>query len=153
MNKINDDQFLTVHGWMRTKLKLSGNELWLYALIYSFNKATKKEFYGSNAYMQEWLGVSHNTIRECLRKLVARGLIFRRDAITENGTRCYYMVNITALGIRHIDQEARFQTVRNPHAIASVSDTAQEVDVPQSMCLHHDLNTTSSTFESPYFSH
>lgn len=42
MNKIQDDQFVTVHGWMRTQLGLKANELWLYALIYSFNKATKE---------------------------------------------------------------------------------------------------------------
>lgn len=131
MNKINDDQFLTVHGWMRTRLKLSGNELWLYALIYSFNKATKKEFYGSNAYMREWLGVSHNTIREALKRLVARGLIFRRDAITDNGTRCYYMVELKPLGIRHIVQDVHFRAKTETN-VQDLESPSQNLDTPAS---------------------
>lgn len=134
MNKINDDQFLTVHGWMRTRLKLSGNELWLYALIYSFNKATKKEFYGSNAYMREWLGVSHNTIRDALKRLVARGLIFRRDAITDNGTRCYYMVELKPLGIRHIVQDVHFR--------AKTETNVQDLESPG-----QNLDSTPSKIE------
>lgn len=137
MNKINDDQFLTVHGWMRTRLKLSGNELWLYALIYSFNKTTKKEFYGSNAYMQEWLGVSHNTIRDALKRLVAKELLIRRDAVAENGSRCYYMVNLKPLGIRHIVQEVHFRLKAE-----TVKTNVQNLEPPS-----QNLDSTPSKIE------
>lgn len=154
MNKIHDNQFITVHGWMRTRLKLSGNELWLYALIYSFNKTTKKEFYGSNAYMQEWLGVSHNTIREALKRLVARGLIFRRDAITDNGTRCYYMVNLKPLGIRNIVQDVHFRV--NTETDVQNLDTApseieegvyQKLETPSSKTgANNNTNNNNETY-------
>lgn len=56
MLRVKDDQFIAVHGWMRTRLGLCSNDLWLFALIYSYNKSTQKEFYGSVSYMEEWIG-------------------------------------------------------------------------------------------------
>ena len=35
MGKLKDDSNFQIYGWMATKLKLKGNELLIYAIIYS----------------------------------------------------------------------------------------------------------------------
>ena len=41
---ISDGTYITIQGWMRTDLKLSGNELIVYAIIYGFSQNKQGEF-------------------------------------------------------------------------------------------------------------
>lgn len=38
MGRLKDDNNIQIYGWMTTKLKLKGNELLIYAVIYSFSR-------------------------------------------------------------------------------------------------------------------
>lgn len=72
----------TIYGWMITDLKLSGYELHIYALIYSYN-VKKKAFGGTIEYIAEWLGLDavnglhREHINDCINNLIRKGHIRR----------------------------------------------------------------------------
>lgn len=74
--KVREDNYFAVQGWMVTELKLKGNALMLYAIIYGFSQTTNTAFTGSVDYLCEWLGgVSRPTIINTLDNLVKQGLL------------------------------------------------------------------------------
>ena len=54
--------FYTVFSWMTTVLKLSGNELAVFAIIYSFSQDGKSEFKGSLNYLRKFTNTSKQTV-------------------------------------------------------------------------------------------
>jgi uncharacterized phage protein (TIGR02220 family) len=84
---IKDTNFVTIQGWMRTKLNLKGNELLAYAVIYGFSQAAGTKFTGSRKYLAEWCGCSMATIDRTLISLVDKGLISKTSHITKYGCR------------------------------------------------------------------
>ena len=69
--KVREDNYFAVQGWMVTELKLKGNALMLYAIIYGFSQTTNTAFTGSVDYLCEWLGgVSRPTVINTLDNLV-----------------------------------------------------------------------------------
>ena len=79
--------FVTIQGWMRTKLNLKGNELLAYAVIYGFSQTDGAKFTGSRKYLAEWCGCSVATIDRTLNSLVDKDLISRTSYITKHGYR------------------------------------------------------------------
>lgn len=74
--KVREDNYFTVQGWMVSELKLKGNALMLYAIIYGFSQTTNTAFTGSVDYLCEWLGgVSRPTVINTLENLVKQGLL------------------------------------------------------------------------------
>lgn len=66
---------LVCQSWMRTELGLKGEELMTYALIWGFSQDGQSCFYGSFAYVMEWVGCSRRTAIRLLQKLEEKGLI------------------------------------------------------------------------------
>ena len=83
-NKIKEGNYYTVQSFMRNDLKLKGNELSIYAIIFGFTQDGESWFTGSLTYLQDWLGVSKNTVRSALDSLVGKGFIFK-DTQSVNG--------------------------------------------------------------------
>lgn len=74
--KVREDNYFAVQGWMVTELKLKGNALMLYAIIYGFSQTTNTAFTGSVDYLCEWLGgVSRPTVINTLDNLVKQELL------------------------------------------------------------------------------
>lgn len=84
---VNDTNFVTIQGWMRTKLNLKGNELLAYAVIYGFSQTGGARFTGSRKYLAEWCGCSLATIDRTLDSLVGKGLITKTAYVTPHGYR------------------------------------------------------------------
>lgn len=101
MAAVNDNNFVTIQGWMRTKLNLKGNELLAYAVIYGFSQTDGAKFTGSRKYLAEWCGCSIATIDRTLNSLVDKGLISRTSYVTKHG---YRAVEYAAMGPTHIDE-------------------------------------------------
>lgn len=79
--KVREDNYFAVQGWMVTELKLKGNALMLYAIIYGFSQTTNTAFTGSVDYLCEWLGgVSRPTVINTLDNLVKQGLLTKSNA-------------------------------------------------------------------------
>lgn len=81
---INDGNYITIQGWMRTDLNLSGNELIVYAIIYGFSQNGHGEFKGTAQYLADWVGCTRRTITSILKKLVEENVICRRVVFLEN---------------------------------------------------------------------
>ena len=81
---ISDGTYITIQGWMRTELKLSGNELIVYAIIYGFSQNKQGEFTGSAQYLADWVGCTRRTVMTILNKLVEAKLISKTEIILNN---------------------------------------------------------------------
>lgn len=116
---IKDTNFVTIQGWMRTKLNLKGNELLAYAVIYGFSQTDGATFTGSRKYLAEWCGCSLATVDRTLNALIDKGLISRTAYITTHGYRAveYSTTYPTTIDGRPED-EPRTKNTDEPHVLA-----------------------------------
>lgn len=85
-NNLNDESFYTVFGWMVNKLKLTGNEVNVYAVIYGYSQNGIGEFIGSRKYIMSVSGIKSNkTIYKILKNLVDKGYILEFPRCKTNG--------------------------------------------------------------------
>lgn len=89
--------FLNIQGWMVKELKLSGNELLCYALIYGFSQDGQSVFSGSSKYIQEWLNISTPTVFAILKKLCEKGLIEKIEKVVNGCHLCDYKIILDPL--------------------------------------------------------
>lgn len=93
--KFKRENFIQVQGFAIVDLKLSGNELLCYSLIYGFSQDRESEFAGSLSYIASALNVTKANAKAILDRLINKGLIEKRD-ILENGVKlCRYQINNT----------------------------------------------------------
>jgi predicted transcriptional regulator len=85
----NDENYITIQGWMITRLGLSGNELICYALIFGFSQ-NRGAYNGSLAYMSEALNLSRSGTINVLRKLMDKQYIEKEDEYENNVKFCRY---------------------------------------------------------------
>lgn len=92
---INDGNYITIQRWMRTELKLSGNELIVYAIIYGFSQNKQGEFTGSVQYLADWVGCTKRTVTTILRKFVDEELVKKTVVqLDNNSKRVSYQANV-----------------------------------------------------------
>ena len=92
---ISDGNYITIQSWMRTDLKLSGNELIVYAIIYGFSQNKQGEFTGSVQYLADWVGCTKRTVTTILRKFVDEELVKKTVVqLDNNSKRVSYRANV-----------------------------------------------------------
>lgn len=79
MNKQIRNCYLNVQGWMVTDLRLKGNDLFLFALIYGFCQNREAAFTGSLDYLCQWTNTSERTVQNTINRLVNAGLIVKHS--------------------------------------------------------------------------
>lgn len=80
-----------IHDWFINKLNLKSHDLIIFALIYSFSKDGKSEYYGSLSFLEGITGANRRTVIRVLNNLVERNLVLvNRDSGKTNK----YRVNI-----------------------------------------------------------
>jgi hypothetical protein len=79
----NNKDYIVIQGWMINDLKLNGNELLAFALIYGFCKDGQSKFTGSLNYLCEWLNCSRNTAIKSLNDLSKKNLI-KKEQVEQN---------------------------------------------------------------------
>ena len=88
---ISDGTYITIQGWIRTELKLSGNELIVYAIIYGFSQNKQGKLTGSAQYLADWVGCTRRTVMTILNKLVEAKLISKTEiSLNDNEKRVSY---------------------------------------------------------------
>lgn len=93
--KIRDENFYTVLGWMLNILELKGNELIIFAIIYSFSQDGESEFNGSLTYLQKFSNIkAQNTVITTLKSLTEKNYILKRPYIKDNVQRVAYRANL-----------------------------------------------------------
>lgn len=83
------EQYITIQGWMRTKLNLKGNDLLVYAIIYGFSQTTNQKFTGSLQYLADWCGATKQGIQKNLKHLIELGLIVKEENKVYNSVAYY----------------------------------------------------------------
>lgn len=97
MAAVKDNNFISIQGWMRTKLNLKGYELIVYALIYGFSQDENSKFSGTRRYIAEWCGCSLRTVDNTLASLLAKKLIVKHEKYVNGVRACDYAANLNAI--------------------------------------------------------
>lgn len=79
MNKQIRNCYLNIQGWIVTDLRLKGNDLFLFALIYGFCQNREAAFTGSLDYLCQWTNTSERTVQNTINRLVNAGLIIKQS--------------------------------------------------------------------------
>ena len=90
-----DNSYITIQGWMSSRLNLRGNDLLTFALIYGFCQDGEGRFNGSLGYVQKWLCASKPTAIAAITSLIQQGLITKHE--TAAGYKNAYSVNMEAI--------------------------------------------------------
>jgi hypothetical protein len=78
-----DTNYINIQGWMINRLKLSGNKLIIYAVIYGFSQDGVSKYAGSASYLAECAGITRQATLGILKSLTEDGLITKTTR-TEN---------------------------------------------------------------------
>lgn len=81
---IKNENFITIQGWMINDLNLKGNNLLIYAIIYSFSQDGKSSFHGSLDYLEEWTNSTKAGVIKNLNTLIAMGLLSKEECAGGN---------------------------------------------------------------------
>jgi len=110
--------YFTILDFMVKDLKLSGNELLIYALIYGFSQDGDSEFKGSINYLSERIGACRKTTQNTLNSLLKKGLIDKKIDTINNVTFNRYKA-------KKIDKTtSTIPTSTTPTTIAPATNTA-----------------------------
>lgn len=95
MNEVTDKNYIVIQSFMVSDLKLKGNELLIYAIIFGFSQTTGQAFHGSLTYLESWTNSTRHTVISSLKSLVEKGLIEKEEQ-TINGVKyCSYRAKIS----------------------------------------------------------
>ena len=90
VNKVRNDNYFQVQGWMVNQLELKGNELMVYAIIYGFSQIDDQYFTGSLQYLADWTNSTKRGVNKTLISLVEKGLLIKRDKVINRVKYCEY---------------------------------------------------------------
>lgn len=88
-----DSNHILIHGWMINKLKLKGNDLLIFAIIYGFSQDCLSKFEGSLSYLEKSSNASRNTVIKSIKKLVELGFLNKHNNIINGVKFCSYSQN------------------------------------------------------------
>lgn len=91
---MNDNNYVVIQGWMCNELKLSGNELLIFALIYGFSQDGESEFSGSRSYIANTFNISKPTVDKTLKSLMDKNLITKRETIINDVKMNRYKISL-----------------------------------------------------------
>lgn len=89
-----NDNYITIFGWMTNDLGLSGNELNVFALIYGFSQDGESWFQGNRRYIADTLNISRPTVDKALNSLKEKGLIIKGSYTYNDITTNRYKVSL-----------------------------------------------------------
>lgn len=113
MAKVSENNFLTIEGWMRTALNLSGNELLVFAVIYQFSQGKAGRYIGGLPYLADWCGCHADTARRAVRALEERGLILAQRGEVNGIPYCNYIVCEESLQNARVSSQNTTDTLAN----------------------------------------
>lgn len=89
-SRVENENYVHIQGFMVKELKLKGNELIIYAIIYGFSQAENQKFTGSLQYLADWTNSTKQGVLKNLKSLIEKGLIEKED-VNINGVKfCKY---------------------------------------------------------------
>ena len=95
---IKRENYITIQGWMVTDLKLKGNSLLIYAIIYGFSQEDGQYFTGSRQYLADWTNGTKRGVQQVLNNLIDAGLLEKKASLINGVKFCSYRANKVPLG-------------------------------------------------------
>lgn len=89
-SKVQKDNYIVIQGWMIEDLKLKGNELIIYAIIYGFSQTEGQLFNGSLQYLADWTNSTKQGVSKNLKSLIEKSYIVKNDKIMNGVKFCEY---------------------------------------------------------------
>lgn len=89
-SKVKDENYISIQGWMVTKLGLKGNELLIYAIIYGFSQAEGQAFNGSLQYLADWTNSTKQGVLKNLKSLIEKGYLGKNENYINGVKFCEY---------------------------------------------------------------
>lgn len=90
MSKVIDGNFVVIQSWMLKEMKLKGNELLVYAIIYGFSQDGEQEFTGSLQYLADWTNSTKQGVIKNLNSLITKGYIEKHESFVNGVKFCSY---------------------------------------------------------------
>lgn len=90
MSKVQNENYVVIQGWMINDLKLKGNELIVYAIIYGFTQIEGQLFNGSLQYLADWTNSTKQGVIKNLKSLIEKGYIVKNEKIINGVKFCEY---------------------------------------------------------------
>ena len=84
--RVNDEDFILIQGWMLSDFNLNGNELIIYAVIYSFSRIEGHTFHGGIQHLIRWTNSSKSSVLRALNSLQEKNLIIKKERLV-NGVK------------------------------------------------------------------
>lgn len=120
-----DENYFTVQGWMINRLKLSGNELLAFAVIYGFSQTDGTVFSGSLDYLCKSIGCARRAALNVLQRLMDKGLIFKQKYDKNGLKNTAYFCNLKAVEDLTSAENAPVQKVRPYNILLTTSSNIQ----------------------------
>lgn len=95
--KVRQSNYITILGWMVSVLKLKGNALLIYAIIYGFSQVEEGLYNGSRQYLADWTNSTTQGVSKCLKKLAEKGLIEKKETLKNGVKFCEYKAIVPEL--------------------------------------------------------
>ena len=116
-SRVDSEKHITIHGWMVTDLKLSGNDLLVYAIIYGFSQDGESMFFGSRQYLADWCNSTIRGIQKNLNNLIDLGLIEQ----TESKAGSYVKYKANRVGTKFTGEQSSLVPVNKVHTTGEQS--------------------------------
>lgn len=107
-----DENYYVVSGWMINRLKLRGNELTAFAVIYGFSQTDGAVFNGSLDYLCKSIGCARRAALNVLQRLMDKGLIFKQKYDKNGLKNTAYFCNLKAIDDLTSAENAPVQKMR-----------------------------------------
>lgn len=133
---MDDIDFLTIPRVFNS-LGLTSAEKIALSLVYGFDKNHNGVFYGSIAYIQEWLGCTKPTAIATMKKLIEKNLVIKGAAFIDNENRRVYTINWDEL--KNLTGVKKF----NPTEVKNFNQGGKKI-LPNNI-VDNNINTLSTT--------
>ena len=132
---VKNENYLVIQGWMITELKLKGNELLIYAIIYGFSQ-NNQQFTGSHRYLADWCNSTRQGIMKNIESLIKKNLLEKKEIFINNVKFCRYRtldINVEYLqGVNKVDRGSK----------QSLQGDVNKVDRGSKQSLHNNKENT-----------
>lgn len=117
-----DENYIVIQGWMINNLKLKGNELTIYALIYGYSQDGDNRYRGNFGTIAEDTNISRPAVMKNINKLVEKNYIFMNKV-----TKDFYEYFIKPDIIKKVnDEKSTIKKVNDD--VKKVNDTIKKIN-------------------------
>ena len=93
MDLVKSKNFIVVRDFMVRDLRLKGNELLIYAIIFDFSQTEEQKFSGSLRYLAGRTNSTKQSVLNSLKSLMQKGYIKKEEQIINGVKYCSYRIS------------------------------------------------------------